>query len=144
MRFSDPLDEHDGNTTDVQVSMGNDSSGASKDKPPMDSAPNDLNSGSSVEIQNFKPFPDEKIRSDDESDEQDQEKQENDDDGNSEQSSVPAQLPYIEALESFQSHFGSKLCPELVPDEPKSGVSALDFFDKKSKNTVHFGSCIQN
>ena len=44
----DPLDEHDGNTTDVQVSMGNDSSGASKDKPPMNSAPNDLNSGSSV------------------------------------------------------------------------------------------------
>ena len=134
------LDEHDGNATDVQVSMGNDSSGASKDKPPADSALNDLNSGSSMvrepELQ-ITPFPDEKIGSDDESDDQDQEKQENDDDGNSEQSSVPAQLPYIEALESLRSRLGSKLCPEVVPDEPKSGASALDFFDKKSKNTVH-------
>ena len=41
----DPLDH--GNATDVQVSMGNVSSGASKDKPPADSAPNDLNFGSS-------------------------------------------------------------------------------------------------
>ena len=64
-------------------------------------------------------------------------RQENDDDGNSEQTSVPAQLPYIETLESLRSRLGSKLCPEMVPDEPKSGVSALDFFDKKSKKTVH-------
>ena len=73
----DPLDEHDGNATDVQVSMGNDSSGASKDKPPADSVPNDLNSGSSTvrkpELQ-ITPFSDEKIGSDDESYEQDQEK----------------------------------------------------------------------
>ena len=77
--------------------MGNDSSGASKVKPPVDSAPNDLNSGSSMvrepELQ-ITPFPDEKIGSDDECDDQEQEKQDsgsgkagNDDDGNSAQSS---------------------------------------------------------
>ena len=74
----------------LQVSIGNEFSGASKDKPPADSAPNDWNSGSSTvgepELQ-ITTFPDEKIGSDDESDEQDQEKQQNDDDGNSEQSS---------------------------------------------------------
>ena len=125
---SDPLDEHDGNAIDVQVSIGNDSSGASKDKLPSDSAPNDLNSGSLTvrepELQ-ITTFPDEKIGSDDDSDDQKQEKQENDDDGNSEQTSVPAQLRYIEALESLRSRLGSKLCPEDVPDDPKSGASAL-------------------
>ena len=89
----------------LQVSIGNDFSGAFKDKPTADSAPNDWNSGSLTvrepELQ-ITPFPDEKIGSDDESDEQDQEKQQNDDDGNSEQSSVPAQLPYIEAFESLR------------------------------------------
>ena len=76
------------------------------------------------------PDPDAKIRSDFESDDQDfnQEKQENDDDGNSEQSLVPARLPYIKALESLCTHLGPKLCPEVVPDDPKSGASALDFF----------------
>ena len=125
---SGPLDEHDGNAIDVQVSMGNDSSGASKDNLPADSAPNDLNSGfltvREPKLQ-ITTFPDEKIGSDDESDDQNQEKLENDDDGNSEQTSVPAQLPYIEVLELLRSRLGSKLCPKVVPDDPKSGASAL-------------------
>ena len=73
----DPLDKHDGNSTDVQVSMDDTSSRASKNKPPADSAPSDSNSGSLTiwepELQ-ITPFPDDTIRSDDESDDQDQEK----------------------------------------------------------------------
>ena len=76
------------------------------------------------------PDPDEKIGSDFESDDQDfnQEKQQNDDDVNSEQSSVPAKFPYIEALKSLRTREGPKLFPEVVLDDPKSGASALDFF----------------
>ena len=137
----DLMDEHYVNATGVLISMGSDSSGASKDKSPERSAPNQLNSGfSAIRELQITPEPDEKIGSDFESDDQDfnQEKQENDDDINLEQSSVPAQLPYIEVQESLHTHLGPKLCPEEVPeDHAKSGASASNFFNKKSKVPVH-------
>ena len=68
------MDEYDVNATGVLISMGNDSSGVSKDKSQERSAPNRLNSGFSAvresELQ-ITPDPDEKIGSDFESDDQD-------------------------------------------------------------------------
>ena len=130
----DPMDEH--NTACVQGSMGN-SSG--KVIPSEKTIPNNLNQVSSnyeePEIQ-ITPLPGETIGSDDNSDDQDQEKQEDDESGTSEQASVSAQLPYFEALESLRARLGTHLCPDIVQEEPKSGASALDFFDKKSRANV--------
>ena len=130
----DPLDEH--NTACVQGSMGN-SSG--KFIPSEKTIPNNLNQASSnyeePEIQ-ITPLPGETIGSDDNSDDQDQEKQEDDESGTSEQASVSAQLPYFEALESLHARLGTHLCLDIVQEEPKSGASALDFFDKKSRANV--------
>ena len=130
----DPMDEH--NTACVQGSMGN-SSG--KVIPSEKTIPNNLNQASSnyeePEIQ-ITPLPGETIGSDDNSDDQDQEKQEDDESGTSEQASGSAQLPYFEALESLRARLGTHLCPDIVQKEPKSGASALDFFDKKSRANV--------
>ena len=61
-----------------------------------------------------------------------------DDEGStSEQASVSAQLPYFVALESLHARLGAHLCPDIVQEEPKSGASALDFFDKKSRANVY-------
>ena len=85
------------------------------------------------------PFPGETIGSDEDprdSDDQSQDKDREPGDDNTEQSSGP-QLPYIEALESLRTRLGTQLCPDKVPEDPKTGASALDFFDQKSKTDVH-------
>ena len=131
----DPLDEQ--GTADVQVSVGDVSH---RNSPTEDTVPN-LNRVSSLNEEpefQIRPLPGETIGSDeDDSDDHNQERLEEDETGNSEQSSESAQLPYIEALQSLRTRLGSHLCPETVQDEPKTGASALDFFDKKSKATVH-------
>ena len=131
----DPLDEQ--GTADVQVSVGDVSH---RNSPTEDTVPN-LNRVSSLnEEPEFQigPLPGETIGSDeDDPDDHNQERLEEDETGNSEQSSESAQLPYIEALQSLRTRLGSHLCPETVQDEPKTGASALDFFDEKSKATVH-------
>ena len=81
----------------------------------------------------LRPEPGEKI--DDSGDESgDQENEESD---NLVQPSLASQLSYVEALVSLRSRLGPQLCPELTQPETQSGVSALDFFSKKSTETVH-------
>ncbi|MCG7868704.1 MAG: hypothetical protein JAY74_20320 [Candidatus Thiodiazotropha taylori] len=76
--------------------------------------------------------PDETIGSGEDSEGQDIE-----DVGSSDQVEAPSQLPYIEALGALRSRLGSDLCPEKAIPENKSGASALDFFDKKSKDPAY-------
>ena len=45
-------------------------------------------------------------------------------------------MSYVEALVSLRSRPGPQLCPELTQPETQSGASALDFFSKKSTETV--------
>lgn len=130
----DALDEQ--GTAHVQVSVGD----LHRITPTEDTVHN-LNSVSSMNEEpefQIRPFPGETIGSNEEdSDDHDQERLEEDETGNSEQPSVSTQLPYIEALQSLRTRLGTQLCPESVPDEPKTGASALDFFDEKSKPIVH-------
>ena len=80
----------------------------------------------------LRPEPGEKI--DDSGDESgDQENEESD---NLVQTSLASQLSYVEALVSLRSRLGPQLCPELTQPETQSGASALDFFSKKSTETV--------
>ena len=80
----------------------------------------------------LRPEPGEKI--DDSGDESgDQENEESD---NLVQTSLASQLSYVEALVSLHSRLGPQLCPELTQPETQSGASALDFFNKKSTETV--------
>ena len=80
----------------------------------------------------LRPEPGEKI--DDSGDESgDQENEESD---NLVQTSSASQLSYVEALVSLRSRLGPQLCPELTQPETQSGASALDFFSKKSTETV--------
>lgn len=78
----------------------------------------------------LRPDPGEKIGySDGESDGQEES-------DNLSQPSSAAQLSYVEALESLRSRLGSQLCPEVAQPEPQTGASALDFFSKKSTESV--------
>ena len=52
------------------------------------------------------------------------------------QPSLASQLSYVEALVSLRSRLGPYFCPELTQPETQSGASALDFFSKKSMETV--------
>ena len=80
----------------------------------------------------LRPEPGEKI--DDSGDESgDQENEESD---NLVQPSLASQLSYVEALVFLHSRLGPQLCPELTQPETQSGASALDFFSKKSTETV--------
>ncbi|MCG8045424.1 MAG: hypothetical protein N0C90_19915 [Candidatus Thiodiazotropha endolucinida] len=80
----------------------------------------------------LRPEPGEKI--DDSADESaDQDIEESD---NSVQPTLAAQLSYVEALESLRKRLGPQLCPEVTQPEPQSGASALDFFSKKSTETI--------
>lgn len=132
----DPLDTQAVDVTQSQASKVNESSVASKNNTTGDSVVSaNMVSGSVAEQEpeiSLMPDPGETIGSDNESDDQD-----NDEAGATEQTSVPAQLPYIEALGSLRTRLGPQLCPEKVPQESKPGASALDFFDKKSKDSVH-------
>ena len=62
--------------------------------------------------------------------------QENEESDNLVQTSLASQLSYVEALVSLRSRLGPQLCPELTQPETQSGASALDFFSKKSTETV--------
>ena len=62
--------------------------------------------------------------------------QENEESDNLVQPSLASQLSYIEALVSLHSRLGPQLCTELTQPETQSGASALDFFSKKSMETV--------